>query len=263
MSYNVDGSAIQEVKDLVLAASPVLEADVKGGEKFLIRQPDGSVRFFEVPVKPSNHTVFDLASLKAMADRDHEPNSEQLVTGVFVSDKEIQVVTEQEFSRVTNTLALPLHPAFQHLLNWQRITNITQKDLVRLLRTELREHVDPTVIAAFSRLRFSSSDDTLSEVRPQSKALDVSIRQKVATDKGEDAPETIKFHVPVFDIREARGDQYEVEVYVEYDYEKKCFQLLAVHSDLRTARENAVAEIMDDLKAHAADRFPVLYGQPQ
>ena len=39
--------------------------------------------------------------------------------------------------------------------------------------------------------------------------------------------------------------------------------LLTVHSDLRTARENAVAELVDDLKAHAGDRFPVLYGKPQ
>ena len=82
-----------------------------------------------------------------------------------------------------------------------------------------------------------------------SKALDVSIRQRVATDSGQDAPETIRFHVPVYDIREARGDQYDVEVYVEYDYEKKCFVLLTVHSDLRAARESAVAELIDDLKA--------------
>lgn len=263
MSYNVDGSAIQEIKELVQEASPILEENVRGGENYLIREPDGSVRFFEVPIKPGNHTAFDLASLKAMADRDHDLDAEQFVTGVFVSDTQIQVVTEQAFSRVMNTLALPLHPAFQHLLNWQTLKNITQKELVRLLRTELREHVDPSVIATFSRLRFTDNNDTLSEVRPQSKALDVSIRQKVATDTGQDAPETIKFRVPVFDIREARGDQYEVEVYVEYDYEKKCFQLLTVHSDLRTARENAVAEIMDDLKAHAGDRFPVLYGQPK
>lgn len=263
MSYNVDGTAISEIKELVEDASPILETNVRGGENYLIREPDGTVRFFEVPIKPASHTALDLTSLKAMADRDHQPEAEQLVTGVFVSDNQIQVVTEQSHSRVTNTLNLPMHPAFQHLLNWQRLTGVTQKELVRLLRTELREHIDPTVIATFSRLRFTDNNDTLSEVRPQSKALDVSIRQKVATDTGQDAPETIKFHVPVFDIREARGDQYPVEVYVEYDYDAKKFMLLTVHSDLRTARENAVAEIMDDLKAHAGDRFPVLYGKPQ
>ena len=263
MSYNVDGTAISEIKELVENASPILETNLRGGENYLIRNADGSVRVLEVPVVPANHTAFDLESLKVMIDRDHQLNDLTAVLGVFVADNAIQAVVEDDVHRTFNTLALPLHPAFQHLLNWQRLTGVTQKELVRLLRTELREHIDPSVIATFSRLRFTDNNDTLSEVRPQSKALDVSIRQRVATDNGLDAPETIKFHVPVFDIREARGDQYEVEVYVEYDYESKKFQLLAVHSDLRTARENAVAEIMDDLKAHAGDRFPVLYGQPK
>lgn len=263
MSHTLDGSAIQDIKDLVLEASPVLESGLRGGESYLIRNPDGSVRTFNVPVMPTSHTALDLASLKTMADRDHNSQGEEYVTGVFVSDDQIQVVVEDGQFRTANTLQLPLHPAFGHLLTWRRLTPITQKDLVRLLRTELREHVDPTVIATFSRLRFTDNNDTLSEVRPASKALDVSIRQRVATDSGQDAPETIRFHVPVYDIREARGDQYDVEVYVEYDYEKKCFVLLTVHSDLRAARESAVAELIDDLKAHAGDRFPVLYGQPK
>lgn len=264
MSHTLDGSAIQEIKGLVLEASPVLESGLRGGERFLIRKPDGSVTVYEVPAQPANHTAFDLASLKAMADRDHKPDDgPSWVEGAFVSDDQIQVVVEDDQDRTYNTLALPLHPAFRHLMNWQRLTGITQKELVRLLRTELREHVDPAVIATFSRLRFTDNNDTLSEVRPASKALDVSIRQRVATDNGQDAPEAIQFHVPVYDIREARGDQYGVEVYVEYDYEKKQFQLLTVHSDLRNARESAVAELMDNLKTHAADRYPVLYGQPR
>lgn len=263
MSHTLDGSAIQEIKDLVLEASPVLESSLRGGESFLIRNPDGSVRVLNVPVMPADHTALDLASLKAMADRDHSSEGEEYVAGVFVSDDQIQVVVEDGSTRTNNTLNLPLHPAFRHLLNWQRLTPVSQKDLVRLLRTELREHVDPALIATFSRLRFTDNNDTLSEVRPTSKALDVSIRQRVATDSGQDAPETIRFHVPVYDIREARGDQYGVEVYVEYDYEKKAFLLLTVHSDLRAARESAVAELMDDLKTHAGDRFPVFYGLPR
>ena len=263
MTYTVDSTAIQEIKELVQEAGPILEENVRGGENYLIRQPDGTVKFFETPIKPVSHTAYDLASLKAMADRDHDVDAGHTVSGVFIADGQIQVVTEELYARVTNTLALPVHPAFQHLLNWQRLTPITQKDLVRLLRTELREYVDPTVISTFSRLKFTDNNETVSQLRPTSAALDVSIRQRVATDNDQDAPETIRFHVPVYDIREARGDQYGVDVYVEYDYDKKCFLLLTVHSDLRSARESAVAELIDDLKAHAGDRFPVLYGQPK
>lgn len=258
MSYNLDGSAISEIKELVLESSVIVQSDARDGERYLVRNPSGEVKLFEIPYSNLNNTALDLRSLKTMLDRDGD-----VVQDVFVSDDRIEAVVEDGHYRTINKLALPLHPAFQHMLNWQAPTKLDQKALVRLLRTELRDNVEPTVIQTFSRLKFTNNEESTSEVRPQSAALDISIRQRVATDAGQDAPETIHFKVPVFDIAESRNIFYDIEVYVEYSHEAKAFILLAVHSHLREARESAVAHLISTLSEHADNRWPVLYGQPR
>lgn len=262
---HLDANAITEVERLVREASPILEENVRPGGKYLIRTPSGEVALFEVEHAPSAVTVFDLPSLQSVIDTQHEAG---LLTGVYVSDTKIMALSgdghgdTSHMNRWAQTLNLPLHPAFAHLAAWKRLTPLSQKDLVRLLRTELRDHVDPTVISTFSSLKFTNNSEATAQVRPTSNALDSSIRQRVAAENGQDAPETITFHVPVYDVPGLRGDQYTVTAYVEYDHDAGKFLLLTVHSELRKAQEDAVADLIDGLRAHANGRFPVLYGTP-
>ncbi|MBZ9753212.1 hypothetical protein K7W42_20455 [Deinococcus sp. HMF7604] len=257
---NLDGNAIAEVERLTLEAHQVLESNVRPGSAYLIRDSDGDVKVFRVPTDYRSTTMLDLASLKVMAD-----NEAQLghLEGLFISNDQIALVSDDGDHDWTSTLKLPQHPLFAYAVAWQKPTAFTQKQLVRLLRTELRDHIEPTLAATFANLKFSNSSEVDSQVRPMSTGLDSRIRQRVAQDNDQDAPETIKLRGPVYDIPEARGDEYEFTVYVEYDHEKGAFLLQTVHGDLRAAQEEAVAGLVKDLTTHAASRYRVFYGLPK
>lgn len=256
---NLDGTAITEVERLTKEANQILDANVTPGSNHLYRDADGDLKVFRVPLRAQGGTIKDVPSLKALS---HANNLD--VTGIWVDDGRITLVSEYETGndRWSSVLHLPIHPAFALLQRWRSLTPIGQKELVRLLRTELRDHVGPTVIQTFASLKFSNSSEVSSQVRPTSTALDSHIRRQVAQDNGQDAPETILLRVPVYDIPGARNAEYEVTVYVEYDHEAGKFLLLTVHGDLRAAQEEAVNALLLDLKAHAGDRYPVVYGSP-
>lgn len=251
---NLDAGAIQEVERLTKEANQILERQVKPGSLHLVRDSGGDVSVFQVPLRNHASSVRDVDSLKALANIH--------TTAVYVDNDRITLVNEDDDDRWQAALDLPHHPVFTHLLSWRKPTSLTQKELVRLLRTELRGHVDTTLIGKFAGLKFSSNSEVTTQIRPTSNAMDRSIQQRVATENGQDAPESIELHVPVYDIPGARDDQYDVTVYVEYDYDRQSFLLQAVHSDVRAAQEKAVAELIDDLKLDANHRWPVLYGKP-
>ncbi len=226
---------------------------------YFIRDAAGNAVRYEASLDTHSTTVLDLATLKALAVAEHD---DTYLDGVYVTYDAALVQSSTHNHRWYATLALPTHPAFAQMQKWKSLTNISQKDLVRLLRTELSEYVDPTVIAKFATLKFTSNSEGTSSVRPASAALDTCIVRQVQVDAGGDVPETIKFHVPVYDIPEARGDQYLITVYVEYDHDQQKFQLLAVHNEVRAAQEEAIKEIIDDLTAHASSQWPVYFGKP-
>ncbi|MFB9991558.1 hypothetical protein ACFFLM_06200 [Deinococcus oregonensis] len=62
---------------------------------------------------------------------------------------------------------------------WKRLTSISQKDLVRLLCTELSAHINPSIIAKSAALKFTSSSKGTSTVRPASTGLDTHIIRQV------------------------------------------------------------------------------------
>lgn len=254
----LDAGAIREIERLTQQAQEPIYPRGEAQGVYFLRSGNGDLVRHEAELDPVSTKVYDLRSLKDEIAAE-DPGD---LDGVYVTDAAVVARSSDLNTTWSATLTLPVHPAFAHLQAWRRLTPLTQKDLVRLLRTELRDHLDPTVITTFSSLKFTNNSEGTSTVRPTSTALDTSIRQSVASEQGVDAPETIKFHVPVYDIPEARGDEYTVTVYVEYDHEQKKFLLLAVHADLRLAQEQAVAEIIDDLQRHAAGKHPVLYGAP-
>lgn len=258
---HLDGSAIKEVERLTREADPIVERNARPGSIHIVRDSAGDLDLFEVPVREQGSTLLDVASLKILADR---MSTAGWLDVLYVSDSAITLVNIQDDDMHTwrDTLQLPLHPAFKHVLSWKDGKLLDQKALVRLLRTELRDYVTPDLIATFSNLKFTNNAETTSQLRPTSHALDQSIRQRVAQDNDQDAPEVIRLNLPVYDIPEARGDTYEVNVYVEYDHDQRKFLLMTVHGDLRHAQETAVQVLIKDLTAHAGDRFPVLYGTP-
>lgn len=254
---HLDRNAITEVERLTIAANGVIERNVQPGQKLLVRDPEGKLGVFQVPLNNTSSTLLDLNSLKTTADIEQERGN---LKAAYVGDQGITLTSDDGEHRWKARLELPYHPLYQFVQAWGKPTTFTQKELVRMLRTQLRDHVDPTITATFMRLKFTNNSETTAQVRPTSAALDVSIRQQVAQDNGQDAPETIRLRGPVYDIPEARSDEYEFTVYVEYDHDAGKFILQTVHADLRQAQEEAISGLIGTLKDHSNSRYPVLYG---
>lgn len=259
---NLDGSAIREIERLTRDAETVIIPRGEQAGVYYLRATDGTLERHEAQLDPHNHTAYDLKSLVKLSEglADHERIV--VARGVYVSDSQVVTLYDSGTVRWTVILALPLHPAFQLLSRMREGKSLTQRELVRVLRTELNEYVDPTVISQFSALKFKSSDEGVSTVRPAAVGLDRSIQRQVQQDNGGEMPEQIAFRVPVYDIPEARDARYPVKVYVEYDHEKAAFLLVAVHNDLRAAQERAVELVIDEIGGDLEADTPIYYGKP-
>ncbi|MFK7601864.1 hypothetical protein ACI3L1_06595 [Deinococcus sp. SM5_A1] len=257
---NLDASAIREVERLTHDAEPIVTAAAEGQGVYFTRAPDGSLVKHRAPLDFQDVQVYDLDSLtRAASEAVEDGNAHTL----YVHDNGVTLVQETDVERWTATLPLPTHPAFKLLSDWQQTTPMTQRELVRVLRTQLSYYVDATVIPTFSSLRMTSSSDGTSSITPSSQGLDRRIVKKVEAEQGRDVPEYIVFTPPVYDIPEDRDEEYAVKVYVEFDHDKERFLLLSVHDDLRKAREKAVAKIIASLRGTFDGALTVLYGQPK
>lgn len=257
---NLDASAITEIERLTREADPVVIPSPEQRGVYFLRGADGSLTRHRAALDPQDVTVYDLDSLNRAIEEAIEIGD---ANTLYVHDDGVVLVCEIEHERRVVRLPLPTHPAFKLIGDWKTPTLLAQKELVRLIRTQLSHHVDATVIPTFSSLRMTSSTDGTSTVTPSSAALDRRIVRQVQADQGREVPEYILFTPPVYDIPEDRDEQYALKVYVEFDHDKEKFVLVAVHDDLRRAREQAVARIVAQLRGRFESAVPVLYGQPR
>ena len=262
MTYStLDGTTITEIERLVQEANPVVVPDGEAQGVYFLRNKDGSWVRHEALLDPRPAQVFSLESFNlAIVDGQTSP----FVLAAHVRDDAAELICENDGTtyRWAVTLPLPTHPAFKLISDWKGGTLLSQKELVRVLRTQLSRYVDATVIPTFSTLRMTSSSDGTSAVAPASTAIDRRIVRQVQAEKGREVPEYILFKVPVYDIPEDRGNEYAVKVYVEFDHDKEKFLLYAVHDDLREARETAVQRIVHALRSDHPN-LTVFYGQPK
>lgn len=253
---NLDGHAIVEIERLTREAETIVTVREEETGVYFVREPDGSHTRQRARHNPKDVTLYDLESLA------REIKSKPHLQTVYVSDTEVVALFDDGFVRWRAKVALPQHPSFVLASRFKVSVPLTQKELVRLLRTELSSAVSITTIDTFASLRFTSNSDTQAVTRPMSAGLDRSIQQAVQARDGQNAPETIELSVPVFDIPETRSDRYPVKVFVDYDHEKSVFLLVANHDDLRTAQESAVRKVITDLEADARVATTVAYGTP-
>lgn len=261
----LDGNAIAEVERLVRSAETIVVPDQEPAGVYYVRRPDGTLERHRATLDAHPTTVRDLASLEAAIT---DACRMEEARGVFVDDDSVTLIQQNEGDswRWRTALPLPIHPAFTLVSAWQRGTLLTQKELVRTLRTQLSLYVDATVIPTFSALNFTDSREGASTVAPMSNAIDKRISQRVSSANGQAVPEYILLTPPVYDIPEDRGEEYHIKVYVEFDHDEKKFLLQTVHDDLRRARERAVERVISRLRAHVAGLkgdLTVLYGTPK
>lgn len=254
---NLDANAIREIERLTLSASPVVRVPGEAQGVYYLRQGDGTLVRHQAALDPVHTIAFDLASFQAQADALHEAG---VLKAVYLADGGVVALADNGIQRWQVGLSLPTHPASDLLRSWRMPAEYTQKELVRLLRTELVDYVLPHVIADFQHLKITDNKEGDSVQKPMNASFDTKIVRSVQTAEGAAAPEHIAFRAPIYDIPELRSARYPFMVYVEFDHDKKKFVLLTVHTQLREAQEQAIATVQSSLTEGADGRYPVYYG---
>lgn len=257
----LEGSAIREIERLVTKATPIIRVEGEARGVYFIRQEDGTLARQRTELDEASFLVRDLASLTLAV---HEAILDETAVGLFVDDGEVVLPMENEDGthRWHATLPLPTHPAFALVSGWMKPTKLTQKELLRVLRTQLSLYVDATVIATLAALKFNEAREGASQVGPTNNGLSRTVQQRVSSENGTSIPEYLLISPPVYDIPEDRNEEYDLKVYLEYDFDESVFVLVTVSDDVRKARERAVARVIEGLRQNSGD-LTVLYGQPK
>lgn len=143
-----------------------------------------------------------------------------------------------------------------------RGVEMTQKELVWLLRTTLDNAFEPQNFAAQAKaLKFSTNSMGSATLKHGNETHDAQIEQMVSGQDNSIIPETILVTCPVFDGAEFRDDDFCTSVRVDIDVDAvgKKFTLLPRSDDINAAFENVVKRSCDFLDSRIDDESVVVY----
>ena len=246
----IDRSAIDAIAQLARASEShfTVPEDPRG---LYLLEPDHTHRRVDLPLQPSSHTVYNLESLARLLSR----SVVGWDTRVLVSQSAIVAVQTSSTHRVTHTLRLPVHPAFDLIRKHLNPQKYAQRELVALLRTKLAGFVDPLVVDQWRSLRFSAQENGESTVRNGAETVSKSLQQRVNLENGNQPPESIALHVPIFDVPGERAPQYAITLLVETQ-PGPTLELTAIHNEVGEALDRGLQDVFDrvltELQTHEA-----------
>lgn len=246
----MERDAIQEIEQLTLKANSTETVKTEQRGVYFLREADGTLTKHRAeldPVGATLHTVEDF--LQALADDSN-------VHAVFVNDQGASAVANDGFTRWSYNLPLPVHPVFK-LLEFLtgRENPLRQKEIVRLLRTQLSGFVPESVIENLRLVKTNSSSNSEALTAQGNKHVDLSIRRAATLRDGNAIPEKFIWDVPVFDLLELLPFLQPVTVLLDVEPAERAddteFTLTPLHDDLRKARMAVLDELVKQIKTHA------------
>lgn len=167
---------------------------------------------------------------------------------------------------VTHTIPLPLHPVFERVSALRSTKQFTQRELIRWLRAEMNGYVSEDTINVLRSLKLSSSSDGESVIQHGNEAVSRKVLERIEAESGRAVPDSIKVHMPVYDLDEMREHKHSVTILVDCTTRTTdkgtvpVFELTAVHSEVKDALSHALSTIHDRLNVDGAP--PIYYGLP-
>lgn len=266
--FRTESNIVREIERLTLEKQIIIDPEREARNVYLVRQPDGSYVRTIGDLNPYNVALEDLGSLLTLC---HEEAGHK--KAVYVGFSAIKVVDrnlEKKTQRVY-TLALKIHPLFawadSHHPNPKRYS---QKDLVLLLRLQLRGTVAPSVATTIQNISYSKQEQGSTGLNVGNESLDRSVVKKMQARDGGAVPSDLTIELPVYELPELREQTKMVHFALESDFDengKISFLLLAESDDLALAREEIRDWIMNHLSENIQSDTPegataVIAGQP-
>lgn len=201
--------------------------------------------------QPRRHVVESVESFAAAFDRWGSMGGEDASVANIWIDLESWTLcffTDEPLRRSWVTLDLKPSPQLKLLQSFASASALDQKVLVRMLRHDLAECVDPSVLAAFRSVDFQKIINARANIQHEKQSLDSDI---VAQVSGEKKPEAFLVDAPLFAMKELDA-RTRVGITIDIDCDNRKFVLQAKPGHLEMALDDARAAVLNKLEADLA-----------
>lgn len=265
MSDQLSAAAIEKVEALVLEANGIIKAPDRVGDVYYVREPNRSLRRVIGDPGPLSIEAVDLHCLVQFLKQAKETEGANRMF-VLASPAEVRAVAMLADGRRTvavlrTAIAEPF--AWLHRLNMN--TCLSPSHLYNTMRMYFPGSVDMSVMEAFKRVKFESSDESESTIDNSQAGLSRRVQNKVAGENGTALPEMIVFKTPVRKCPDMAIDKFEVETTVIVHHDERGFAVLPVPGALEAADQAALEKLTELLRQDLSDSglgdaVPILFG---
>lgn len=264
----LDKETLQLIQDTARKAAALdIKAMPNDPEKAIVIG-NGSHVIIDTPfvAPPRRHTVETVESFAAAYARwSVDGNEENRLPNIWIDLTNWRLVffTDEPLRRSWVQLKLTPSPQLLLLQRFEAVQSLEQKSLVRMLRHDLADCVDPGVLAAFRSVDFQKITSARATVQHEKQSLDADI---VAQVMGEKKPEFFSVDAPLFAMRELADARARVVITIDIDCDNRKFVLQARPGHLENAIEEARAAVLtaleNDLSGHGLTDVTILGGTP-
>lgn len=254
-------------RQAVEAESKLVTQDREPADVYFLKNPDGSFTRMMAEPKPRRYAAARLDDfvmlIKGLVGAGRHPKAEQILQPgevaepcveytqgpalVMVGEKGVTALLNEHERRERINFYLTTTMAFDTLvkLEGNRRPKL-QPEFVSMLRIDLNECVEDTLVAQFKSIRFERNSEGESQISNSNKAVSTKVRMSlVAGDK--DIPDSIDVHVCVYE--EFPEIEMTVKCAVEANIEEATFTMIPLAGELHQAGVETRRRILDTLNA--------------
>lgn len=171
---------------------------------------------------------------------------------------------DEPLRRSSVCLTLKPSPQLATVQQFRNAVPLDQKKLVRMLRHDLADCVEPGILAAFRSVDFQKIRTVRAQQQHEKQSLDADI---VAQTTGEKKPEGFMVDFPLFAMKELADARSRVGITIDIDCEECKFVLQAKPGHLDVAIDDARAAVLtaleNGLSANGHADVTILDGTPE
>lgn len=214
---------------------------------------NGQASKYDLPPAPRSHSVSTISDIATAAKK-------WSAETCFHDAGEIILVLKDDDRHDRVTMSLRYDPRFKVLMALAReSTQITQRDLLRLLRVTLKGCADETTIASIRGINFDQKAQGESYIAPGTEKIGKSIVANAISQSGS-LPEELRLTVPVY-TNQGLTQSFSVIVALDIDVTSQKFTVQTAPGEIELIT-NAITEQIHKQLVDAMPSTTVLRGSP-
>lgn len=239
---------IELIQETAQAAVAVTVRDMPNNPEKALVLSNGKAEVIDTPFVegPRKHRIESIESFAAAYARWGSLGGEDMSPAnvwIDLDNWRLLFFTDEPLRRSTVTLALKSSPQLKLLQTFANEKSLEQKTLVRMLRHDLAECVDPGVLLAFRSVDFQKIVNARAQVEHAKQSMDSDI---VAQVMGEKKPDEFLVDAPLFAMKELEA-RTRVRITIDIDCDNRKFVLQARPGHLEMALDEARAAVLTAL----------------